>query len=160
MRKKSGLLLGFMIFTGIIFVSCAKSSGDNFLYVYGMGIEDNITSVKLYVLAEKENSEQSKRDSDKSENEKDTFQNGSTTNKVFVYEGESIESVFEEFFNTQKDIYTGTNKIYVLQTGSEDFVFDFKVYLTNSNKLPVKIPTSLTKNAYTYLIQNQEELKK
>ena len=160
MRKKSGLLLGFVIFTGIILVSCAKSSGDNFLYVYGMGIEDNITSVKLYVLAGKENSGASNSDSDKSANEKDAFQDEGTTNEVFVFEGQSIESVFDNFFATQKDIYTGTNKIYALQTNSEDFVFDFKVYLTNSNKLPVKIPTVLTENAYTYLIQNEEELKK
>lgn len=160
MKRNIGLILALTALMNMIFVCCTKASGNEAVYVYGMGIEDNKTTVKLYVLAGKENSESSQDDSGKSSDKEKNSDKEKMTEEILTFEGQSIENVFDEFFASQKDIYTGTNKIYALQTDSEDFVFDFKVYLTNSNKLPAKIPTVLVDDAYTYLKINMQDLKK
>ena len=87
---------------------------------------------------------------------------GSENNKnlpfVEQYEGESVETAYDSFFDKHEDAYTGTVKEYAVGKGvGERGLEDFKVYLTNSSKLPAKRRTVQVDDAVFYINEKLQE---
>lgn len=152
----------FLIIVIPTFCGCTNIEQEKMVYVQGIGIEkiENMP-VKLYVLTksqkdESTNSGSEKSDSENNQDKGDAGQNSESSGAIIVFEGDSIEKAFDMFFEQQKFLYTGTNKVYAVTTDDKDFLYEFKVYLTNSSKLPVKVKTVQVENAYSFLEENAE----
>lgn len=155
----------FVVIVIPVLCSCTNIEQEKMVYVQGIGIEkiENMP-VKLYVLTKEEKEEKSDSgssgsDSKNNQDNGDAGQSSESSGAIIVFEGDSIEKAFDMLFKQQKNLYTGTNKIYAVATDDKDFLYEFKVYLTNSSKLPVKVKTVWVENAHSFLEQNAE-LKK
>lgn len=125
-------------------VSC--TNGDNSeKYVYYFAVDGNEENegVILHAIM--------KRDDGKKDSEK---------NALFaeIFDGADVKEVFDIFFERYKDVYTGTVKEYAVSIDLGRKVFeDFKVYLANSPRLPVKKSTVKVENAEEYISEKLVE---
>lgn len=148
---------------------CTQVSGEEPIYIYGIGLDAKDENVSLYVLLAKDDG--GKEDGSGSgssgkggggQSTSGQEENGDIKNrnyKIMTFDGKNAEEVFGAFFGQFKDVYTGTNKMYAVgENMTEKQIWDFKIYLTNSNKLPAKRDTVSIENPYGFLEENAEKL--
>ena len=167
LRTSITKIYSFCVFVFIVtaLCGCTNIEQEKMVYVQGIGIEKlQDAPIKLYVLTKEEKEEKSDYGSSGKENKNDEDDGGieqsaDSYGTTMYFEGDSIEKVFDMLFKQQKNLYTGTNEIYAISTDDKDFLYEFKVYLTNSSKLPVKVQTVQVEKALDFLEQNAD-LKK
>ncbi len=162
-RIKSVCIALGVVLLSLMLYGCTQVSGEEPMYVYGMGMEMDGESTNLYVLMGKNEDKEQKSDG-KTGQTGDKGSGSSESSKqadIICYQGDSVDGVLDNFFEQHKDLYTGTVGIYVLNKNMADSgITDFKVYLTNSNKLPAKRDTVIHSDPYGYLSDNSEQLMK
>ena len=127
------------------------------LYVYGFGLDTREAGVMLYVLCgegggNSGGSSGNEGGSSGSEQAKESSLN------VLSFAGKDTESAFENFFSENGDVYTGTVEAYLLGAGADKKTLDdFKVYLVNSNKLPLKRNAYYNADPYSYFVSCAKE---
>lgn len=164
MTAKKGICVALCaVFLCPVLYGCTQVSGEEPTYVYGMGMEVDGEKTNLYVLMGKsENKDENSDEKTSKSGDKGSegAENGKNAN-IISCRGESVDIVFDKFFEQYKDLYTGTVGVYVLSENMTDSgIVDFKVYLTNSNKLPAKRDTVINSDPYTYLSENSARLMK
>lgn len=133
------------------------------LYVYGFGLDTREAGVMLYVLCGEGggNSGGSSGSSGSSGNEggsSGSEQAKESSLNVLSFAGKDTESAFENFFSENGDVYTGTVEAYLLGAGADKKTLDdFKVYLVNSNKLPLKRNAYYNADPYSYFVSCAKE---
>ena len=130
------------------------------LYVYGFGLDTREAGVMLYVLCG-EGGGNSGGGSGSSGNEggsSGSEQAKESSLNVLSFAGKDTESAFENFFSENGDVYTGTVEAYLLGAGVDKKTLDdFKVYLVNSNKLPLKRNAYYNADPYSYFVSCAKE---
>ena len=130
------------------------------LYVYGFGLDTREAGVMLYVLCG-EGGGNSGGSSGSSGNEggfSGSEQAKESSLNVLSFAGKDTESAFENFFSENGDVYTGTVEAYLLGAGADKKTLDdFKVYLVNSNKLPLKRNAYYNADPYSYFVSCAKE---
>lgn len=130
------------------------------LYVYGFGLDTREAGVMLYVLCG-EGGGNSGGGSGSSGNEggsSGSEQAKESSLNVLSFAGKDTESAFENFFSENGDVYTGTVEAYLLGAGVDKKTLDdFKVYLVNSNKLPLKRNACYNADPYSYFVSCAKE---
>lgn len=130
------------------------------LYVYGFGLDTREAGVMLYVLCG-EGGGNSGGSSGSSGNEggfSGSEQAKESSLNVLSFAGKDTESAFENFFSENGDVYTGTVEAYLLGAGVDKKTLDdFKVYLVNSNKLPLKRNAYYNPDPYSYFVSCAKE---
>ena len=122
----------------ICLISCTNADNDKSDFAYYFVIDKTKDGKILLCSVMKKDVQSSKKD----------------VNKPFVEEfvGSNIDDAFNYFFEKNKTVYTGTVKEYAVgENMGEDGLFDFKVYLTNSPKLPAKRKTVSVKDTRMYI---------
>ena len=144
------------------------------LYVYGFGLDTREAGVMLYVLCGEGGGNSGGKGSGKSGgNGGSGGSSGSSGNEggssgsdqakesslnVLSFAGKDTESAFENFFSENGDVYTGTVEAYLLGAGVDKKTLDdFKVYLVNSNKLPLKRNAYYNADPYSYFVSCAKE---
>lgn len=130
------------------------------LYVYGFGLDTREAGVMLYVLCGEGggNSGGSSGSSGNEGGSSGSEQAKESSLNVLSFAGKDTESAFENFFSENGDVYTGTVEAYLLGAGVDKKTLDdFKVYLVNSNKLPLKRNASYNADPYSYFVSCAKE---
>lgn len=160
--KNVYIALGVVLLS-LMFNGCTQVSGEEPVYVYGMGMEVDGENTNLYVLMGKNEDKERQSDGKTAKNGDKGSESSESEKKAEImrYQGGSVDGVLDNFFKQHKDLYTGTVGVYVLSKNMTDGgITDFKVYLTNSNKLPAKRDTVIHSDPYGYLSENSEQLMK
>lgn len=130
------------------------------LYVYGFGLDTREAGVMLYVLCGEGggNSGGSSGSSGNEGGSSGSEQAKESSLNVLSFAGKDTESAFENFFSENGDVYTGTVEAYLLGAGVDKKTLDdFKVYLVNSNKLPLKRNAYYNADPYSYFVSCAKE---
>ena len=130
------------------------------LYVYGFGLDTREAGVMLYVLCGEGggNSGGSSGSSGNEGGSSGSEQAKESSLNVLSFAGKDTESAFENFFSENGDVYTGTVEAYLLGAGVDKKTLDdFKVYLVNSNKLPLKRNAYYNPDPYSYFVSCAKE---
>ena len=130
------------------------------LYVYGFGLDTREAGVMLYVLCGEGggNSGGSSGSSGNEGGSSGSEQAKESSLNVLSFAGKDTESAFENFFSENGDVYTGTVEAYLLGAGADKKTLDdFKVYLVNSNKLPLKRNACYNADPYSYFVSCAKE---
>lgn len=130
------------------------------LYVYGFGLDTREAGVMLYVLCGEGggNSGGSSGSSGNEGGSSGSEQAKESSLNVLSFAGKDTESAFENFFSENGDVYTGTVEAYLLGAGADKKTLDdFKVYLVNSNKLPLKRNAYYNADPYSYFVSCAKE---
>lgn len=130
------------------------------LYVYGFGLDTREAGVMLYVLCGEGggNSGGSSGSSGNEGGSSGSEQAKESSLNVLSFAGKDTESAFENFFSENGDVYTGTVEAYLLGAGVDKKTLDdFKVYLVNSNKLPLKRNACYNPDPYSYFVSCAKE---
>ena len=130
------------------------------LYVYGFGLDTREAGVMLYVLCGEGggNSGGSSGSSGNEGGSSGSEQAKESSLNVLSFAGKDTESAFENFFSENGDVYTGTVEAYLLGAGVDKKTLDdFKVYLVNSNKLPLKRNACYNADPYSYFVSCAKE---
>ena len=113
--------------------SCSDIVNHEPLFIYGVGVDEDAKSVTLHVLA---------ASSEKGEKKDDGGEAGETEiteMSVVSFSGENAADAFGTFFASYEDVYSGTNKVYIIGDGvSDKTLSDIAVYLVNTPHLPLK----------------------
>lgn len=152
-----------MLFSVISLSSCSGVSNTKPLFVYGIGIDASEMGFAVHFLCGK--AEEKKQDSSEkgTENKEQSQDNNSEKMQkpfeIYTFSGTDFEQIFDAFFNSFEDVYTASNKIYALSENlTQEQIYAFKIFLTNSNKLPVKKETVTMPAPLNYLESNAESL--
>ena len=162
-RIKSVCIALGVVILSLTLYGCTQVSGEEPVYVYGMGMEMDGETTNLYVLTGKNDDKKQETDGNTAKNSNKGSESSENSKQadIICCQGDSVDGVLEEFFEQHKDLYTGTVGTYVLSGNMTDIgITDFKVYLTNSNKLPAKRATVIHPDPYRYLSENSEQLMK
>lgn len=141
---KKILLIFLILYVVVVLNSCSDSDArmPDYAYYFAVDKADDGANVLYTVMTD---------GSDKShEKERNFF--------IKKYNGQNVKAVFSDFFNDSKNVYTGTVKEYAVgKDMGEDGLTDFKLYLTNSPKLPAKRKTVVVENSEAYINDKMAE---
>ena len=155
-KKTMNLAVISLVLAGTL-CGCSDIVNKQPLYVYGFGLDTREAGVMLYVLCgegggNSGGSSGNEGGSSGSEQAKESSLN------VLSFAGKDTESAFENFFSENGDVYTGTVEAYLLGAGVDKKTLDdFKVYLVNSNKLPLKRNAYYNADPYSYFVSCAKE---
>lgn len=128
-----------------VFTSCTDgNSGEDYVYYFSADLDSESGGVILYAVMKKN---VKKKDSE------------AVMPVCEVFTASDVESAFGAFFDNFGDVYTGTVKEYSVSASlGEKGENDFKIYLANSPRLPVKKKTLTIGNAAAYIEEKLAEL--
>lgn len=161
--KKTKFLPAILTFL-LILSGCSDNSSKKTTFVYAMGLDKSRTGVTLCVLAgngsgtESAESSGSSGKDDENNDEKDGDTEKNKNIFMLFYGGKNVGEVFGKFFAENESAYTASIKEYaVSEELGDDGMFEFKVYLTDSPRLPAKRKTSAVSSAAEYISEKTAE---
>lgn len=158
--KKTKFLPAILMFL-LILSGCSDNSSKETTFVYAMGLDKSRTGVTLCVLAGNGSGSESAESSGKDDENNEEKDGGAEKNKnifMLFYGGKNVGEVFGKFFEENKSVYTASIKEYaVSEELGDEGMFDFKVYLTDSPRLPAKRKTSAVSSAAEYISEKAAE---
>ena len=158
-KKTMNLAVISLVLAGTL-CGCSDIVNKQPLYVYGFGLDTREAGVMLYVLCGEGggNSGGSSGSSGNEGGSSGSEQAKESSLNVLSFAGKDTESAFENFFSENGDVYTGTVEAYLLGAGVDKKTLDdFKVYLVNSNKLPLKRNAYYNADPYSYFVSCAKE---
>lgn len=158
-KKTMNLAVILLVLAGTL-CGCSDIVNKQPLYVYGFGLDTREAGVMLYVLCGEGggNSGGSSGSSGNEGGSSGSEQAKESSLNVLSFAGKDTESAFENFFSENGDVYTGTVEAYLLGAGvNKKTLDDFKVYLVNSNKLPLKRNAYYNADPYSYFVSCAKE---
>ena len=149
MRKATMLTVTTLL---ILLQGCTGIKNEELLYVYALGLDADVSGVKLYALVGSGGEDEGKKSGQSDSDEKTPEVN------IVAYNAESIESVFDAMFEQYDELYTGTLKKYITGRGFDaEKTKELEVYIASGGKLPVKRQIESQDNPYLYLQENAAE---
>lgn len=143
MKKITLLLLCLMFVVSV--AGCTNSEKDTTASVLQFVIDEDAGSEGVILYAVMKNG-------DKSEEKK------KEPPYVLYFDGGDVHQAFDKFFDSEKNVYTGTVKEYAINESADSALLDeLKLYITNSPKLPAKRKTVTVKDVNTYINEKLAE---
>lgn len=145
---KFGILAVICVVCSVFLNGCAENRTAEPTYIYAVGADEADGRITVCVFEKKKGEDRGSGEKGKPSEAK----SGDAEIVTLFYTGNSVAEAMNAFFEQNSNVYTGTIKEYAVGKDlGEDGIFNFKVYLANSSKLPAKRETAVVANACEYL---------